>query len=90
MKTKILNFPEDTSLPTSSFALFHFLSSDLKYFTLFELFFANKVMSQCIMALVEPKYLVIKAEGHAKTKICATINASRQNKTRSLWVVLTS
>ena len=71
---------------SSSLSGFHFLSSNLRYFSLFEIFIANNVTSPCIMSSrLTLLYLVFQAEDHAKLNMSETISASRGVK-KSLCV----
>ena len=61
----------------NSFAVFNFLSSNLIYFSLFELFIATNVTSRCIMSSRLPLlYLAIYVIGHVKTDTRVTFNAT--------------
>ena len=73
---------------SSSFSGFHFLSSNLRYFSLFEIFIANNVTSPCIMSShLTLLYLVFQAD-HAKLNMSVTISASRGVKNHYAFLML--
>ena len=51
----------------TSFAVFHFLSFNLRYFSLFELFVADNMTLRCIMSSrLTLLYLVVQAEDQGR------------------------